>query len=95
MEPNNADELKAERSQKLKLAILAESDGGKLVIEAARKDIQRLIGQLATEYRTGAHFDLVRLCADLNAALSLYQTLTRAPKHVKELDEMIEDALHE
>lgn len=93
--PNDQDELKEERKQKLSLALLAESDGGKLLVGAARKDIQRLMGQLASEYRTAEHFDLVRLCADLNSALNLYQTLTKAPKHVKQLDEMIAEALHE
>lgn len=87
--------LQDERDQKLALAALADQDGGKQIIEALRSDVVRYVEQLAGDYRTASHFDLVRVCADLSATLSLYRALTRAEGNVKEIDQMLEEALHE
>lgn len=84
-----------ERDEKQALNALAEQDGGKIILASLRDDINRYINLLSHEYRTATHFDLVRTCADLNASLSLYRALTRAGKHVKEIDEIIKESLDE
>lgn len=89
----NKEDLLTEREQKQALNALAEQDGGKLIIDSLRSDIARFVNQLSGEYKTATHFDLVRICADLNATLSLYRALTRAGANMKEIDEMIKDAL--
>jgi hypothetical protein len=92
---NKNKEILTERDEKQALKALADQEGGQIVIAAVLSDITRFVTQLTSEYRTGSHFDLVRICADLNASLSLYRSLTRAEKHVKEIDEIIKEALHE
>jgi hypothetical protein len=82
-----------ERKEKLALATLMETDGGKVLAKALLTDIKRYVELLSTSYRTESHTSMIQLCADLNAALSLYQALTRAEGHVKELDQAIEEAI--
>lgn len=81
------------RDKHLALKLLAESDGGKVITDALLADISSTIERLSSEYRTGSHFDLVRLCADLNSRLSLYRALTRAEKKLKAINEIIADAI--
>lgn len=79
----------------LALNLLAETDGGKIVITSLLSDITRSIEALSTEYRTASHFDLVRHCSDLNSRLSLYRALTRAETKLKEVDAIIKEALED
>ena len=93
MEP--VTQLKEDKKVFDALAVVAESEGGKILIKTQLKEIARVINQLSKIYRDGQHFDLVRLCAELNAALSLYQLLTKADEHSQEMDDLIKDALNE
>lgn len=82
-----------DRDKFLALSILAESDGGKVVIKTSLTDITNSIEQLASAYKEASHIELIRLCADLNSRLSLYRALTRAEKKLKQVEEIIAEAL--
>lgn len=90
---NDTTPLEQERDEKHALSALADTDGGKQLIHTLRTDVVRFVEQLSREYRTADHFELVRICADLNASLTIYRALSRAKKHVKELDEALEEIL--
>lgn len=89
MEKDN--QLLDERDEKLALQILADSDGGKVIVKTLKEDIAGRVTQLATMYRDAEHVDLLRVCAALSSSLSLYQALTRAESHVKQIDEIIDE----
>lgn len=84
-----------EHDKFLALNLLAQSDGGKVVVAALLRDITRSIESLSSEYKTASHFDLVRHCSDLNSRLSLYRALTRAEKNLIAVDKVIKEALED
>lgn len=86
-----ADEL----DEKHSLAVLAESEGGKLLITATLKDIATTVSALSTQYKEATHTDLIVLCAELDKNLALHHTLKRAKKHKEELEEVLKEALTE
>ena len=91
MEQNKLNQKEHERF--LALNLLAETDGGKIVIASLLKDITMSVERLASDYRTATHFELVRHCSDLNSRLSLYRALTRAEENLKDIDAIIAESL--
>lgn len=63
------------------LESVANSEGGKLLIAAAKEDAVNAIEILSGSYRTATHAELVAHCATLAAHLALYRTLTNAHKN--------------
>lgn len=86
-----ADEV----DKKKDLAAFANTNGGKVLREAARKDVLRLVNKLAYEHTSMDHIQLVGLCASLRASLSILQVLNGAEKNAKEALKDLEDALAE
>ena len=83
-----------ELDEKHALSVLAETEGGKLLIESLLKDIASTVTTLTVRYKDGTHTDLVALCAKLDGRLDMYHALTRAKTHRKELQQILNDALN-
>jgi hypothetical protein len=86
-----ADEL----DEKHALAAVADSDGGKLLLNTLLIEVRDVVDKLVGTYKAGTHTDLVVLCARLDSNLAIYRALKRAPKNKKILDEALKDALSE
>ncbi len=95
----HANELNDQLEKFLDLEALAKSQGGKLLIKNARKDVIYAIERLANGYADHTHPQLLAFCATLKSKLDLMRTLTRAKTNKelteKELDTLIADALDE
>lgn len=85
----NKTEIETDRENYLALSLLADSDGGKLLIANLLKDVASTVERLSMDYKTATHFELVRLCSDLNSKLSLYRSLTRAEGQLEIVDDVI------
>jgi hypothetical protein len=94
MEKQNKTLEQLDRDKFLALDILAKTEGGKVITSSLLKDITSTIDNLASRYKDATHIELLRLCADLNAKLSLYRALTRAGKHKEMIDDIIAEALN-
>lgn len=77
------------------LKTLANSDGGKVLVDGLLKDIVGTIGVLENSYRTLSHIELIGHCAALSEKLSLMRILTRAGTNYDELKKLLKDALQE
>lgn len=95
MEPEQRKAAEAELNEKLALMVLAEDEGGKIVLQALKSDVVDYVERLAQQYHTASHQELITTCANLNAKLNLYRALTRAEGHVKELREVLDDTLND
>ncbi len=62
------------------LAVLASTDGGKVILESLRLDILSAIGSL-NKYKTASHAELMAACATLTERLNIYRSLTNAKKN--------------
>jgi hypothetical protein len=82
-------EIETDRENYLALSLLAESDGGKVIIANLLKDVAGTVERLSMDYKTATHFEIVRLCSDLNSKLSLYRSLTRAKGQLEIVDDVI------
>lgn len=82
-----------DRDKFLALHLLADSDGGKIITQSLLSDVAAIVERLTVDYKTAPHFDLVRLCSDLNSKLSLYRALTRSENKLKQVEEIIKEAL--
>lgn len=85
--------LAEELDEKHALAALADTEGGKLLLDALITDVTSIIERLRTSYKEASHIDLIVLCARLDAKLSEYQALKRARKNKEELEQVLKDAL--
>lgn len=74
---------------------LADSAGGKIVVDNLAKDILSTAESLGNRYKTATHAELMSLCADLESKWSILRLITRAKKN-KELAEVaLREALAE
>ena len=76
------------------LAAVAKTDGGKILVQTLMADVVGAVERL-TNYKGKTLDELISICADLNANLSLVRTLTRAEKNKKLAQEALEEALQE
>lgn len=76
------------------LAAVAKSDGGKILVQTLMTDVVGAVERL-TNYKGKTLDELISICADLNANLSLVRTLTRAEKNKKLAQEALQEALQE
>jgi hypothetical protein len=77
------------------LKTVAESDGGKILIDNLTTDVVRTIGVLEGQYKTLTHIELIAHCALLAERLSLLRTLTRAKTNLEDLKKLLKDTLSE
>lgn len=75
------------------LAILADSDGGKIIVAGLKQDVVNGVEVLISKYKTASEIDLRSTIAKLQSDLSLLRVLTRADKNKKmaqaELEKML------
>lgn len=72
-----------------KLKVLAESDGGKILIDALLQEILRAIEHISAQYSRMTLEEFISKGAELNAKLNLMRSLTKA----KQNEEMLADLL--
>ncbi len=73
------------------LEALAQSEGGRIIIQALKTDILAVLDTLAIKYQTLPHAELIAACADMAAKLDTLRTLTNATKNKKFVyDELVE-----
>lgn len=82
-----------ELDEKHALSALADTEGGKLLLNSLLVDIASIVGMLRTTYKDGSHIDVITLCARLDSTLSMYQALKRARANTEQLKEILADAL--
>lgn len=82
-----------ELDEKHALSALADTEGGKLLLDSLLVDVSSIIGSLRSTYKDGSHVDLITLCARLDSKLSMYQALKRARTNTDQLKEILADAL--
>ncbi len=58
-----------------------DSDGGRELITTLQKDISSVIEDIAGNYKTLSHIELVTKCARLSEKLSMLKVLERAKKN--------------
>jgi hypothetical protein len=75
------------------LRSLANTDGGKLLVEALTKDALNSIERFANQYKTLTHQEFIALGAEVSIRLGLLRTLSRAEKNEKEVVSLLKDAL--
>ena len=72
---------------------LAESDGGKAVVDNLLKDILDITDWLGHSYKTATHAELMGKCAELESKQTIVRLITRAEWNqsveIDELKEMI------
>lgn len=87
------DELKEELINKLDkekaVLIISESEGGKILIDSLKSDIETIISRLIREYETVSHITLISLISSLSAKKKLLDRLLIASSNVKTLKEEI------
>lgn len=90
---NEENEVKQEIKKYADLAFLANSDGGKILIEALKKDIVSAIEDLRYKHNDLSHTQLLALCIKLNERLNILQVLKNAEENrevaVKELNDIL------
>lgn len=95
MDNDERKAAEAELNEKLALDVLADAEGGKIIVSALKSDVVQYVEWLSQQYHTATHTELITACANLHAKLTLYRALTRAAGHVKELREALEETLDE
>jgi len=77
------------------LEILAESEGGRLVVDNLAVDIIALAEIVGSQYKTASHAELMGLCADIDNKLTILRLITRAKKNRELATEALKEALAE
>lgn len=88
-------ELKKELGKQKNLSVVAQSEGGKLLIKATQKDLASSVYFLTSRYKTATHAELMAWCASASASLSLLEVLSGVKKTIKSIEEDLEQALKE
>lgn len=84
-------EIKKDVEKYKSLEVLADSDGGKILIETLNKDVINTVDWLASNFTEVNHTELIARCAVLKSSLATLRTLKNSKKNV----ELAEDALKE
>lgn len=90
-----ADELDVLAS----LDVLADSEGGKILVKNLTKDIVTTVELLAAKFKTATHVELIAYCAAMKEKLDVLRSLTRSKRNKKfkreELEELLKEPLEE
>lgn len=73
------------------LEILAESDGGKILINTLYKDLGNIVDTLSVNAAKLSHIEMVYLCSSIGDKLNIIRTLSKAKLNA----DMAETALKE
>lgn len=77
------------------LKALADTEGGKQLVELLLKDVVATVGNIAGNRAKWSLAEFQAAGADLDTKLNLLRVITRAKENEQFLDEMIADALAE
>lgn len=76
---------------------VANSEGGRKIIESLKKDALSAINELCFKYKEANHIDLIASCAKLSERMTLLRVFGRASKNKKitldELEEVLKEDL--
>lgn len=86
----NNEEIQKDISGFKEIDAVSLTKGGKKIVQSLKQDILNGVENLTRSYKTSTHMELVALCADLGAKLSLYQVLTNAKKNIEALEKILE-----
>lgn len=91
----NKKEIKEDISKYNALDAVKHSEGGKFIIKQSLTSIVATMDNLASNYTTLSHAELVSLCARLSERLAIYRVLNNTEANIKFAEEALEEALKE
>jgi len=71
------------------LKVLGQTPGGQILVDAYTKDIISSLNQLAYQYKTLTHMEMIAVCAGLQEKMNVVRTITRAEEAERELIEQL------
>lgn len=77
------EEYEQEARKYSSLEALANTEGGKILIQGLQKDITAAIDVLAIKYKTASEIELRSACANLAVNLAVLRTMTNAKQNKK------------
>lgn len=86
------EEIKKDIEIYTKIENVKNSSGGKLLIKGLQKDISGVIDNIATNYKTLNHIELVSLSAELSEKLEVLKKITRSSSNKKLALDALEEA---
>lgn len=86
------EEIKKDIAVYTKIENVKNSPGGKLLIKGLQKDISGVIDNIATNYKTLNHIELVSLSAELSEKLEVLKKITRSSSNKKLALDALEEA---
>lgn len=72
------------------LEILAESDGGAILLEGLKSDISSAVETLTSGYKKLSHIEMIAVIADMESKINMFKILTRSTKNKKLAKEALE-----
>jgi|14BtaG_2_1085337.scaffolds.fasta_scaffold01551_4 hypothetical protein len=93
MTKNKTEEMKEDISKYAEIAVIAQTKGGKVLVDTLRQDTANAVETLSNSFKDKSHVELIALCADLKAKLDLYRVLIKAEGNKKEIEELLEEEL--
>lgn len=88
-------EIEKDLGTYISLETLADSEGGKILVDNLAKDIIGLTESLGIKYKTATHAELMGLCADLESKTTILRLITRAKKNKELAQDALKEALME
>lgn len=86
-------EIIADLDAVTKINVVAESEGGKVLVKSLISDVIRCVDTLAGGYSTLTIQQFVSLSADMKTKLDIVRVLTKSGKNKKFLEELLEEAI--
>jgi len=86
--PKTEDEKALDKYHDLKA--LADTPGGRLLVEAFIADVVSKVDVLVSQYSTLSHIEMIALCASIKEKLDVARALTRAEDNLKELSDALQ-----
>lgn len=74
---------------------LADSAGGKVIVDNLALDIIATAEALGVRYKTASHAELLGMCADLDNKLTILRLITRAKKNKELATDALKEAIEE
>ena len=77
------------------IAVVENSEGGKLIVKGLMSDLVRSVDTIAMKYDSLSHIEFAALGASIKTKLDTVRVIKRSPTAKKEIKEMLEEALQE
>jgi len=89
------EEIIKDKEKYAKLEALANSEGGKLLLDTLKSDLKGSINTLIGNYRSTSHIEIICLIAQLESRLELYKRISNSSKNkaltIEELEHIVKD----